>query len=108
MARVTSVKSSSDFRRIFASGRRFEGDHMTTFSAPSERAGGRLGLAVRGASRRAVVRNRVRRRLRAAYAAAGGPDVEVDTIVWADLEAAAVDFQELVDDFAASLARSGA
>lgn len=100
---VPAVKRSSDFRRIVASGERHKGVNLTTFTSQADGGTGRLGLAVRVAPHSAVVRNRARRRLRAAFVAAGGLDAGRDVVVRAERGVAFVEFQELVRDMRTAL-----
>ena len=65
----------------------------------------RLGLAVRTSPRSSVLRNRVKRRLRAAVALAE-PAPGMRLVLRADQDAASVDFQELVDGFRPLVGRS--
>lgn len=75
------------------------------FMAPSARpdTSPRLGLAVHTERRRAVLRNRARRRLRAAFARC--PEaVGYDVVVRADQRAARAPFEELVRDLCDAVA----
>ena len=60
---------------------------------PSAGAEARLGLVVRAPS--AVIRNRVKRRLRAAFRQVGA-ESGTDVVIRADARAAGKDFQEMV------------
>ena len=64
---------------------------------------GRLGLAVTVRPARAVTRNRVRRRLRAAFERCT-PARPVDVVIRCDGRASRMDFQELVKLLCGSLA----
>lgn len=62
------VRKPSEFRRIYAEGKRFEGRFMTVFVAPSSGDVQRLGItASKKAVGNAVMRNRAKRLLREAF-----------------------------------------
>ena len=65
---MRSLKRSEDFRRVREEGARARQAGVTVFVAPAAPGdpGGRAGITVPGAVGSAVVRNRLRRRLRAA------------------------------------------
>jgi ribonuclease P protein component len=97
MARIESISGSADFRRVMREGASFSRDGVRVYVAGrAPGAGLRLGLVVR--SRGAVTRNRVRRRLKEAVAAAiaGGAAGDLDVVVRADERASRKEFQELV------------
>ena len=90
------MKRSEDFRRVREEGVRARRDGVTVFVAPAApgRLGGRVGITVPGVVGRAVVRNRVRRRLRAALQTTDlGPGRDV--VVRADPSAAEASYLEL-------------
>lgn len=103
MSGVQAVKSSREFRRIVGSGERTKGANLTTFTTSATGTRGRLGLSVRVRPHGSVVRNRVRRRLRAAFVEAGGPGAGRDVVVRADSGSASVDFQQLVGELTRAL-----
>lgn len=105
MSAEQRIRSTEEFRRLYAEGIPTRRGCVTVFVAPSLRpdAPSRLGLAVRTEPRRAVLRNRARRRLRAALARC--PDVSgVDIVVRADERAARVPFEDLVRDLCGAVA----
>ncbi len=62
------LRKPSEFRRVYAEGRRFEGRFMTVFIVPSETSFQRLGItASKKAVGNAVERNRAKRLLREAF-----------------------------------------
>jgi ribonuclease P protein component len=102
--RPLSLRSSSDFRRVVRTGNRARADGLTVFvmaraegTAPS-----RIGMSVR--ARGSVARNRVRRRLRAAFRVAA--PLGYDVVIRAGDEAARQDFQELVKSVKSALTRA--
>lgn len=102
-----SIARHRDFRRVFATGNRARRDGVTVWVAGSDRAEkSRLGLAVRREVGSAVVRNRVKRRLRAAFAEAGVPP-GYDVIARADRELAGKNFQEVRAHLVGALAAAG-
>lgn len=76
-------------------------------AAPGEgsKAPTRVGLVVR-APQRAVVRNRIKRRLRAAFVACD-PPVGYDVVIRADERAGAMDFTELTEALSDALDACG-
>ncbi|MGH2747586.1 MAG: ribonuclease P protein component [Actinomycetota bacterium] len=100
-----AIRSAHEFRRLYAEGRRTRRGCVTVFVAPSTRpdASPRLGLAVHTEPRRAVLRNRARRRLRAAFARC--PEaIGFDIVVRADQRAARIPFEDLVRDLCDAVA----
>lgn len=100
MKRPPSLSSKRDFERVLRDGRRARTRCGTLFVAPGPDAAApaRLGLAVPARVGGAVVRNRIKRRLRASFVSAGLP-AGVDVVVRATREASSVDFQELEKAF---------
>jgi ribonuclease P protein component len=104
---VVALRGRERFERTLAQGRRARSGPLAVAVAPGTDPEGslRLGLAVRVSGKaRAVRRNRLRRRLRAAASVAGleGRDV----VVRAGAEALGLDFQDLVDHFRRAVARA--
>lgn len=54
----------SDFDRVYQTGKRFSSSHFTVFVRQNELALNRFGFSIKKALGGAVVRNRIRRRLR--------------------------------------------
>ena len=74
MPSIQALSGKPHFRRVYASGRRSTRDGVTAIVCPREGGLPRLGLSVARSSGPAVVRNRIRRRLREAFRAyAPGP-----------------------------------
>lgn len=100
------MRRADDFKDLFSTGRRARVDGVTVFvreRADDEPA--RLGLAAVGPGG-AVVRNRIRRRLRAAFehceSRAG-----IDVAVRGTNETTGSDFQDLVDSLREALNAAG-
>jgi ribonuclease P protein component len=103
-----SLSSREDFRRVFAQGSRARHGGVTVVGVRSSAAEGasRVGLVVPGAVGTAVVRNRIRRRTRAALAEAR-PVSGFDIVVRADVRAGEAEFQQLVGDLKRALSGAG-
>ena len=100
MRKQTSLRKRADFHRARRAGARTACDGMTIFVL--ERARGRtapgparLGVSVSGRRGRAAARNRIKRRLRAAFRASAARD-GLDVVIEAGPDAGTTDFQELV------------
>ena len=103
-----TIARSSDFRRLYETGRRARRDGVTVFVAPRSAADlpTRLGLAVPRSVGPAVARNRAKRRLREALRACG-PASGFDVVIRAERAVVSGDFQELVDDLGGALRDAG-
>ena len=64
MKRATTVKENYEFRRIYAKGKSGVSPYLVVYCHPNRRKNNRLGVTVSAKLGHAVVRNRVRRRLR--------------------------------------------
>ena len=64
MKRTTTVKENYEFRRIYAKGKSGVSPYLVVYIRPNRRGHNRLGVTVSTKLGHAVVRNRVRRRLR--------------------------------------------
>ena len=98
MKHPPSLSSRRDFDRVLSRGAKQRTPVATIYAAPgpAPEAPARLGLAVSARAGGAVTRNRIKRRLRAAFRAAG-PDRGLDVVIRARAEAATAPFQELED-----------
>ena len=96
MKHPPSLSSARDFRRVMAQGRVVRPSwatvHLIETLEPSSPS--RLGLAVPARAGGAVQRNRIKRRVRAAFRLAA-PSHGLDVVVRARAEAARTDFQEM-------------
>ena len=108
MGKRDSIRTSRDFRRVYERGRRARRDGVSVVAdeVPSDRS--RLGLSVRGPVRGAVARNRIKRRLRAAFRACDVEDGRDVVIVAAAPEVGSASFQELVGNLQGALDDVGA
>lgn len=62
------LRNSSEFRTVYESGRRYDGQLMTVFVVPNKQESHRLGItSSRKVARRAVARNRSKRLLRETF-----------------------------------------
>ncbi len=103
-----SLARSADFRRVYAAGRRARRDGITVWVAPADQPErpSRLGLAIRASTGTAVVRNRTRRRLRAAYRDYE-PAAGYDVVARGDETVTGKNFQEVREHLWAALAAAG-
>ena len=67
MKRTMTVKENYEFRRIYAKGRSGVSPYLVVYVRPNRRGRNRLGVTVSTKLGHAVVRNRVRRRIRELY-----------------------------------------
>ncbi len=98
MKRPPSLSSPRDFRRVMTEGRVVRAGWATIYLVPAQTpsAPSRLGLAVPARAGGAVQRNRIKRRVRAAFRLTA-PGTGLDVVVRARPAAGQVDFQELED-----------
>jgi ribonuclease P protein component len=108
LARANRVKTPDDFRQVMRRGRRSGGTLLVTHALRSESGPVRFGFVVGRSVGNAVLRNRVKRRLRA-IAFALLPAVEAGTaiVVRALPPAATGTSEQLRADVRQSLERSG-
>jgi ribonuclease P protein component len=107
MRPAQSLSSGREFRRVIGHGRRAVRNGLMVFAARAMAEGPtRLGITVTKSAGTAVRRNRIKRRVRAACAAAGPPP-GFEVVIRATPEAATMGFQELVDHTASALAGAG-
>lgn len=64
MKERTTIKENHEFRRMYAKGRSGVSPYLVVYFRPNRRENNRLGITVSAKLGNAVVRNRVRRRLR--------------------------------------------
>ena len=102
-----AIRSGRDFDRIYSLGRRGKSDGIAAIVSASSPSELRLGLSVSKACGNAVVRNRVRRRLKAAFAAAAVPS-GLDVVLRPDPRAGSLPFQELVKHVETAVTRAKA
>ena len=96
MKRPLSLSSPRDFRRVMSDGRVFRRHWATIHVTPGldPTSPSRLGLAVSARSGGAVQRNRIKRRVRAAFRHAA-PVEGLDVVVRAREGAVGVEYQEM-------------
>lgn len=107
-SRPTSLSSPRDFKRVYAEGKKARRDGVLVYAAPGARSGpSRLGLSVGTRVGNAVVRNKLRRRLRNLFRAAAAPE-GFDVVIVADPSAAANSFSQLEAALRSALAATKA
>jgi ribonuclease P protein component len=105
LARASRIVSGADYRRIVRKGRRVTGRTTIAYVDRTEHgSGARFGFIVSKAVGGAVVRNRVRRRLKAACFAVLAEAPERAIVFRALPSAATADWDELRDEVAAAVA----
>ncbi|MFN2586887.1 MAG: ribonuclease P protein component [Actinomycetota bacterium] len=105
MPSIEALSGRPHFRRVHASGRRCSRDGVTVIACPRESGAVRLGLSVGRTAGKAVVRNRIRRRLRAAVRSYG--PAPADIVVVARPPADSVPFALLEEYVTECLQRAG-
>ena len=100
MKETYTVKENYEFRRMYAKGRSGVSSCLVVYFRPNRRGHNRLGVTVSTKLGGAVVRNRVRRRLREIFRLAQ-PRMKqgYDVILVARNRAASADYHELERDF---------
>ncbi|RMG31759.1 MAG: ribonuclease P protein component [Gammaproteobacteria bacterium] len=90
------LRTPAEFRRVFARGQRSSDRELTVLALPNGRPYPRLGMAVsRKVSKKAVVRNRLRRRIREVFRLHRGELPGLDLVVVARPGAAELDYHTL-------------
>ena len=96
MRQTVSIKQNHEFRRLYSKGKSAVSPCLAMYCRKNRRPGNRLGLTVGTKLGKAVVRNRVRRRLREAYRVNEGRFATGwDIVVVARVRAAHVSYWEL-------------
>jgi len=106
MRYTTTIKKNYEFRRLYAKGRSAVTPTLVIYSRTTKRDGNRVGFTVTVKLGHAVVRNRVRRRLREIYRL---HEAELrrgaDLVVVARGRSVNASYRELERDFLAACAR---
>ena len=96
MRQTVSIKQNHEFRRLYSKGKSAVSPCLAMYCRKNRRPGNRLGLTVGTKLGKAVVRNRVRRRLREAYRVNEGRFATGwDIVIVARVRAAHVSYWEL-------------
>lgn len=96
MKRTMTVKENYEFRRIYAKGRSGVSPYLVVYVRPNRRGRNRLGVTASTKLGHAVVRNRVRRRLREIFRLnQGGLAQGYDMILVARTRAVGAEYREL-------------
>lgn len=96
MKRATTLKENYEFRRMYAKGKSGVSPCLVVYCRPNHRVHNRLGITVGAKLGHAVVRNRVRRRLREIYRL-NQPRMKqgYDIVLVGRVRAASASYQEL-------------
>ena len=106
-ARVT-LKKNSDFRRLYAKGKSAVTPYLVVYARPNKRGENLLGYTVSTKLGHAVVRNRVRRRLREIYRLnAPALKQDYDIVLVARARAVGCRYQKLDSAFLAACEKLG-
>jgi len=102
------LRRRPEFLRIYDGGRRLHGRLLVVFVSPGTGSGPRLGITVTRKAGGAVVRNRLRRRVREAFRrqAATGALGPLDFVVNVSPRAAGAPYEELRSELGRLLARA--
>ncbi len=102
------LRKRADYLRIYEEGRRLHGRLLVIFVSPGVGSSPRLGITVTRKAGGAVVRNRLRRRLREAFRRAGatGAPGTLDVVVNVSPRAAEASYEELKNELGRLLARA--
>jgi len=102
------VLRRADYLETYSSGRRLVGRWLVFFVRPALGPCTRLGVTITKKTGSAVVRNRLRRRLRELFRRCAGLRTPLDVVVNVRPGAEGTDFAELSRDFEKLVARVGA
>ncbi|MBR6569117.1 MAG: ribonuclease P protein component [Clostridia bacterium] len=106
MLYTVSLKENRDFRRLYGSKTNVVNPYMAVYCRKNKLGMNRLGLTVGTKVGHAVVRNRVRRRLREAYRMQEAGILKgYDIVIVARVRAAGAAYQALYSSLADSLVR---
>ena len=102
--------SSKQFRKIYQEGQRFGSPYFTVFTVPNELRQPRYGITATRKVGDAVLRNRCKRRIRAAFQQLESMSlvhvIGVDLVINVKTELAKAEFASLVEAFERTLARA--
>jgi ribonuclease P protein component len=104
MRAVSSLSGARDIRAVYGEGRRARCDGIVAHVARRPGRTTRVALAVPSSVGGAVVRNRIRRRVRAAFALSAPAEVHV--VLRPEASAFSMPFQELVSNVEGAVARA--
>jgi ribonuclease P protein component len=104
-----SIKANSDFRRIYGRGKSFAGHILVLYCRKNKLGKNRLGITVGTKVGNAVVRNRIKRRIREAYRSYENVVHNgLDIVVVARSKAVGAEYRELCDQLLTLLKKCGA
>ena len=106
MQYTTTLKKNHEFRRLYAKGRSTVSPTLVVYSRRNSSGGSRVGFTVTVKLGHAVVRNRIRRRLREIYRLREGELRRgCDLVIVARSRSVKADYRELERDFLAACGR---
>lgn len=108
MKRATTLKENYEFRRVYSKGRSGVSPLLVVYARPNRGGRNRLGVTVSTKLGKAVVRNRVRRRLREIFRLAQ-PELAqgYDVVLVARTRAVTASYRELEQTFRRSCEKLG-
>ena len=108
MQYTTTLKKNHEFRRLYAKGRSAVTPALVVYSRRNNSGGNRVGFTVTVKLGHAVVRNRIRRRLREIYRLREGELRRgFDLVIVARSRAVKAPYRELERDFLSACAKLG-
>lgn len=110
MSRVISIRSSNEIGAVLRTGKRYASPAVTAFIARTPEQRDRSGRVAFIAPKRlgnAIVRNRGKRLLRAAYATLPATHPGVDVILMANAASASMSMRDVAQDMQKVLSRAG-
>ncbi len=108
MKETVSLKKNYEFRRLYDKGARAAMPRLVLYCRKSRGGKNRLGLTVGKKTGKAVVRNRVRRRLREIYRLNEQRMIKgVDIVIVARTAAVSASYRELEEDFNKAASKLG-
>ena len=105
--RERRILRRADYLETYATGQRHAGRWLVLFVRPGKGPGARLGVTITKKTGPAVVRNRLRRRLRELFRRSAVVGTAADLVVNVRPGAERTDFSELSRDFAKLARRAG-
>lgn len=103
--RAGVLKKNAQFRLVYNKGRSSANKYLVMFWLPNKKDGLRLGISVSKKVGNAVIRNRVKRRLKECFRLSGYSKSDIDIVLIARTPAAEADYASLERSLSALLAK---